>query len=161
MSFMEKLLPAKVDNHYRGNIVALYALPVIAVVLLARSLIHYLKDDSGVNSIASLIRFSGDPDPNQLIYLYSSLWGSQQIITVVVIALVLFRYRSLISVIYLLLMLEVCLRLGASVIHPLTEAYYQHRPPGGLANIPMLIGFGFLFLLSLWHEPPRQANPPG
>ena len=43
--------------------------------MLFRSLVHFLKDDSGVHSIATIITFPGTPDPNNVIYMYSALWG--------------------------------------------------------------------------------------
>ena len=45
--------------------------------MLGRSLIHFLKNDRGANSIATLVTFSGSSDPNQVIYMFSSLWGTR------------------------------------------------------------------------------------
>jgi hypothetical protein len=58
--------------------------------MLGRSLIHFLKADSGVNSIATIVLFPGDLDPNNVIYMFSSLWGTQQLITVVISVTMLF-----------------------------------------------------------------------
>ena len=45
------------------------------VVNTARSLIHFLAEDAGLNSIANIIVFEGDPDPNRVIYLFGSWNG--------------------------------------------------------------------------------------
>ena len=67
---------------------------LIATVMTWRSLVHFLREDSGVNSIASIMTFpflAGEPDPNNVIYLFSSLWGSQQLITILIYVVVLIR----------------------------------------------------------------------
>ena len=61
MTILERLLPKVVDNDYRGSKIALYTFPAILTVFLGRSLIHFFKDDSGVNSIATIHLFPGDP----------------------------------------------------------------------------------------------------
>lgn len=149
MTTLERLLPANANNDYPGSKVALYAFPLILTVMLGRSLIHFLKDDSGVNSIATIHLFSGTPDPNLVIYMFSSLWGSQQLIMVGIAAIVLWRYRSLIPLIYGLFVIEVLLRFTVGTIHPLTPEYYESRPPGAIGNLPALVVFATLFALSL------------
>jgi hypothetical protein len=42
-------------------------------VSLFRSTVHFLKPDSGVNSIASIRVFEGTPDPNHIIYMFSAI----------------------------------------------------------------------------------------
>ena len=73
MSVLETLLPKEANNDYRGGPVPFYTLCLLSTVMLGRSLIHFLKDDSGVNSIATIVTFSGSPDPNQVVYMFSSL----------------------------------------------------------------------------------------
>ena len=158
MTMLERLLPANANNDYGGSKIALYALPLISTVLLGRSLIHFFKGDSGVNSIASIHVFPGTPDPNQVIYMFSALWGSQQLIMVVIIAIVAWRYRSLIPLMYGLLVLEVLFRLSVGVIHPLTPEYYERRPPGAVGNLPMLVVFATMFVLSLRPARGRAAD---
>ena len=112
-----------------------------------------MKSDSGVNSIATIITFEGTPDPNQVIYLFASLWGSQQLIMALLYGLVLLRYRALIPLMYLLLAIEICFRLISGILHPLTEIYYLQTPPGSAGNIPVLIITFILLLLALRQRP--------
>jgi hypothetical protein len=146
---LTRLFPQQANNDYRGNKIALCVFPLIALVILGRSLIHFLKSDAGVNSIATIVTFEGTPDPNQVIYLFASLWGSQQVIMALIYGVVLLRYRSLIPLMYLLLVVEVCFRLISGSLHPLTEIYYLQVPPGSTGNIPVLIIVLILLLLSL------------
>ena len=48
--------------------------------MTARSIIHMLLDDAGINVIARIISFDGEPDANKVIYLFGSLWGFQRVI---------------------------------------------------------------------------------
>ena len=154
MSLAEGLLPREANNDYRGSPIALYTFCVLTAIVLGRSLIHFFKSDSGVNSIATFITFSGDPDPNRLIYMFSALWGTQQLLTVFVFAVVLLRYRNLLPLMYVLLILEACFRMTVGALHPVGEEYYLRTPPGKLANLPLLFVSGLMLYLSL----PRNGS---
>ena len=149
MSILEKILPRQANNDYRGSPIALYTFCLLATVMLVRSLIHFLKADSGTHSIATLITFSGTPDPNPVIYMYSSLWGTQQMITVLLYALVLLRYRNLLPLMYLLFIVEILFRLSVSTLHPLGDDYFARTPPGKIGNLPLLVLAGVMLVLSL------------
>lgn len=56
---VDVILPRQADNDYRGGPVPFYVFCVMTAVMLFRSTVHFLKDDSGVNSIASIIVFEG------------------------------------------------------------------------------------------------------
>lgn len=149
---LEKLLPENANNEYRGSVVALVFFCLIAMLMFGRSLIHFLKDDSGVNSIATIITFAGNPDPNNVIYMFSSLWGTQQLITVLIYGVVLLRYRNLIPLMWLLLIVELFLRMSVGVLHPLTEDFYLRAPPGKVGNLPLLVLAAAMLFLSLRHR---------
>ena len=150
MTALSALLPSEANNDYRGGRLPLYAFGLLLVPLTFRSFVHLLKDDSGVNSIASIVTFAGTPDPNHVIYMYSSLWGSQQLIVLLVYAVVLLRYRNLVPLLWALFGVEVLLRFGVvGVLHPLTPEYYAHTPPGKAGNLPLLVLSGGMLFLSL------------
>ena len=75
MSIFNRLLPDVADNQYLGSKIAFYGLIALLIPLTFRSLVHFLKEDSGVNSIATILTFAGSPDPNTVIYMFSSQWG--------------------------------------------------------------------------------------
>lgn len=149
MSVFEKLIPRQANNDYRGSPIAFYTAFLFMAIFTFRSLVHFFKDDSGVNSIASIIIFPGDPDPNNVIYMFSALWGSQQLITLLIYGLILWRYRNLIPLMYVLIVLECILRLFVGVLHPLTPDFYAHTPPGKVGNLPMLLVAALMLVLSL------------
>ena len=129
MSIYKRLLPDAADNNYFGSKIAIYGLAILMIPLTFRSLVHFLKDDSGVNSIATLLTFSGSPDPNTVIYLFSSLWGGQQLLFVFLAAIVLVRYRSLIPLMFSLFIVECIFRIASVALHGLGPEYYESRPP--------------------------------
>ncbi|MCK6509010.1 hypothetical protein L6R29_03445 [Myxococcota bacterium] len=149
MSTVQKLFPVQANNAYKGSKIALYASYPILTMLLFRSCVHFLKGDGGVNSIATIVRFDGSPDPNRVIYLFSSLWGSQQLLFVLLFVVVLVRYRNLLPLFYALLVVEVCFRLVVGFLHSLDTSFYLRTPPGKLGNLPMLILLTILLFLSL------------
>ncbi len=142
---LDVILPREASNEYRGGAVPLYGFCLMAAVMLFRSSVHLLKDDSGVNSIASIIIFEGNPDPNNVIYLFSALGGLQQMLFVMLYGVVLWRYRNLIPLMFAFMVVESCFGFVVSTLHPLDPLYYEHTPPGKLGQFPKLL-FGVLML---------------
>ena len=159
MTLWRQMLPQPVTNDYQGSRIALFAWALIAPMLAFRSLVHFLAEDAGLNSIATIIVFAGAPDPNQVIYLLGSLWGAQQLIFLLLLIIVLWRYRSLIPLMYALLVVATCLRLAAGGLHPLTPEHYLSTPPGMVATLPMLVVYATLLALSLRAR--KRSTAPG
>ena len=100
-----------------------------------------------MNSIASIIVFEGDPDPNNLIYLFSAIGGMVQLLFVIFYGLVLWRYRNLIPLMFAFLVVESCFGFVVGSLHPLDPIYFEHTPPGKLAAVPKLaFGVTMLFI---------------
>lgn len=146
---LERLLPARADNDYRGSKFAFYGLILLLIPLTFRSLVHFLREDSGVNSIATIITFPGVPDPNTVIYLFHSQWGGQQLLFVFLAAIVLVRYRSLIPMIFAFFIVENLFRMVAGSLHPLTTDHYENLPPGAIATYVFLVYGTVMLWLSL------------
>ena len=145
VSLYKRLLPDPANNNYLGSKIAIYGLAVLLIPLTFRSLVHFLKDDSGVNSIATILTFSGSPDPNTVIYLFSSLWGGQQLLFVFLAAIVLVRYRSLIPLMFALFIVECFFRVVSGALHGLGPEYYESRPPGSIGTYVFLV-YGIVML---------------
>jgi len=148
MSLLDTLLPENANNEFHGGRVPLVTFCALIAMTTFRSSVHFLKGDSGVNSIASIHLFPGDPDPNQVIYMYSSLWGTQQAVMVIVYLIVLMRYRNLIPLMFALMIVEVGFRSVVAQIHPLTPEFYVRTPPGKRGNLPILVISALMILLS-------------
>jgi hypothetical protein len=140
----EILLPAKIDNTIRGSKIPFYVFALYAIVSLVRSCIHLLAPDGGAGSIAGMDLSLAGADG--IIFAFA-LWGSSQLILAVMQLLVVFRYRSFVPFMYLMLMLEVLLRELVGKTKPVT---FAHIPPGAIGNQLILPLAALMLGLSLW-----------
>lgn len=147
---MNKLFPDVADNNYSGAKSAYYFFILWMLVNTWRSFVHFTAEDAGLNSIANLIVFEGTPDPNQVIYLLGSLWGEVQVLLCLISWVVLIKYRSLLSFMYLIWLLEWVLRITLiSSWHGLDDSY-RTAPTPGVIYAPYVLGLlSIFFVLSL------------
>lgn len=148
------LLPASANNDYEGNKYAIYGFYPLLAILLFRGLVHFLKEDAGLHDIATIIPFPifDGIDPNNVIYLFGSLWGASQLIILFFYLIIFFKYRNLLHFIWITMVIDVLFRLISGTIHPLTPEYYINQPPGSIGNIYILIYSISMFLLSIWKK---------
>ena len=148
------LLPASANNDYEGNKYAIYGFYPLLAILLFRGLVHFLKEDAGLHDIATIIPFPifDGIDPNNVIYLFGSLWGASQLIILFFYLMIFFKYRNLLHFIWITMIIDVLFRLISGTIHPLTPEYYINQPPGSIGNIYILIYSMSMFLLSIWKK---------
>jgi hypothetical protein len=142
---LERLLPAKADNTIHGSKLPVYVFALIAMISTVRSFIHLLAPDGGAGSIAGMdLSVSG---ASGTIFAFA-LWGSAQLIYALIQLVVVFRYRSLVPFMYILLIMETFLRMLVGQMKPVT---FAHTPPGAIQNyivIPLAV---VMLVLSLWN----------
>ncbi len=127
-NILDILFPLPADNTVRGSKIPVYLFALIAIVSAVRSLIHLLAPDGGAGSIAGIdLSVAG---VGGIVFAFG-LWGSSQLIYAIVQLLVAFRYRALVPFFYLLLALEVLLRMLVGRIKPVS---FAHTPPGQVGN---------------------------
>ncbi len=142
--FNFNLLPCPADNKYRGNKIALWFFIAFVCLMTWRSTIHMFFEQYGMHSIANFNVLSGDPDPMPLIYMFFSLWGFAQLIFCGVCWIVIFKYKSLIPLMYLFWLIEWSIRL---FLYPLMG---KSVADGGLYTssiIPGAVGAPFVTIL--------------
>ena len=125
---------------------ALYFFVAITVGTIGRSLIHLVAPDGGAQTIASIVldRFtSGAADTVVAIF---ALWGLSQLLFGLLYCVVLMRYRSLIPLMYLFLVLEYC---GRLIIGLFKRLETSGTAPGAIGNWIVLPVVLVLLLLSL------------
>jgi hypothetical protein len=128
----EFFLPSVADDTVRGSKVPSYLFALIAIVSTVRSCIHILAPDGGAGSIAGLdLSVAGAP---AIIFSFA-LWGSAQLVYALIQLAVAFRYRALVPLMYLLLIVETLLRMLVGHIKPVT---FAHTPPGAYGNYVLL-----------------------
>ncbi len=140
----ETLLPSSVDNTIRGTRIPFYIFALYAIVSAVRSCIHLLSPDGGAGTIAGMdLSVTG---ADGIIFAFA-LWGSSQLLFAIIQLLVVFRYRSLIPFMYLMLILETLLRKLVGFMKPVT---FAHTPPGAIGNQIILPLAALMLVLSLW-----------
>jgi hypothetical protein len=138
------LLPAKADNTIRGLKLPVYLFAFISVISAVRSCIHLFAPDGGAGSIAGMdLSVAG---ANGIIFSFA-LWGSAQLIYALIQLVVVFRYRSLVPFMYVLLILEALLRVWVGHMKPVA---FRHTPPGAIGNYVVLPVSALMLAWSLW-----------
>jgi len=150
--FNFNLLPKPANNEFSGNKIALWGFVFFVALMTWRSIIHMFFEEYGLHEIANFIVFSGNPDPNPVIYLFFSLWGLEQLIICALCWIVIFRYKSLIPLMYVFWILEWGVRLfyyPNFVKHLDPNLYKTGFTPGAEGAPYTLVLLLVLFLLSI------------
>ena len=121
-----KLFTSDLNNQYKGSKFVQYGLYTIFAIYIFRSLVHFLAENSGLVGIATIKEFPiiDGLDPNNIIYLFASLWGATQVSLTIILLILFIKYKNLIPLIYLICLLDQCFRLISGYLHPLIEDYY-------------------------------------
>jgi hypothetical protein len=133
-SWLGRLFPESGDNEYQGHKAALLLLYPIALVTLGRSLVHMFRSDGGAQSIASIPLDRFTPDGAAAVILLFAYWGLSQLLIGLLYVLVLWRYRGLVPLVYLFLLVEYAGRLALGAWKPIVTL---STPPGAIANYAM------------------------
>ena len=150
-NLFEILLPATADNTIRGSKLPYYILILVAGIGTVRSLIHIFAPDGGAGSIAGMdLTVSGAAE---VIFAFA-LWGSAQLIYALLQWVVIFRYRSLVPLMWGLQLLET---LGRMLVGRLKPVTFAHTPPGAYQNYLYLALSILMLALALWTE--RKTLP--
>ena len=102
----EKLFPKTVDNQYRGMTVARWIFVAMTIVIVGRSLAHIFLPDGGAQSIAPIPLDAFPPIAASVIIGMFAYWGLSQLLLGLLYVLVLWRYQSLIPLMWFSLFVE-------------------------------------------------------
>lgn len=143
-NIITRILPHPVTNTFPGSKLPVYVFTLLAIISAARGLIHMLAPDGGAGSIAGMdLSVTG---ADGIIFAFG-LWGSSQLLFALVQLVIAFRYRSLIPFMYLLLILEILLRMLVGQLKPVT---FAHTPPGAIGNEIVLPLAALMLALSFY-----------
>ena len=151
MKLINKILPETINNDFNGPKIALYGFYPILAMMIFRSITHFLSESAGLVNIANIniLPLIDGIDPNNLVYLFASLWGASQLILTLLIMIIFFKYKSLLPLLWIILIIDILFRFVSGSIHPLTEEYYSAVPPGRLSQVPLLVYGTLMFFLSI------------
>lgn len=140
---LDVLFPRTASNDYRGHPVALWVFVPITLVTWGRSLTHILRFDGGAESIATIPLEQYSPAAAAVVVTMFALWGLSQLLLGAVYAAVLWRYRNLLPLMYLLLVIEYTGRFAIGAWKPIETLA---APPGATANLVFpILGAVMLF----------------
>lgn len=142
---MDKILPHIVDNTFRGRKVALWFFYLITLITVIRSCIHIFKDDGGAQSIATIPLYTfTDAGATSVIFIFAYL-GLSQLMFGIIQVIVAFKYKSLIPLMYLMLVIEYGGRFFISFFRTI---HTTGQAPGGIGNKVLPIICLVMFFLS-------------
>ena len=112
-------------------------------VIVVRSCIHFFSSDGGANSIAG-IDISVEGGDNIVAIFHQ--WGAMQLLLVLLLYVLFFKYPGLTPLIALTLVIEPIFRLISGKIMPVTT---EGTPPGEALNGVSFYALAVLFIASL------------
>ena len=125
---------------------------VVAGISTIRSLIHLLAPDGGAMSIAGInVELAGGAN---IIAIFAQ-WGASQLVLALIYWMVIVRYRSLIWLMWIIILVEQLLRIVAGHLKPIAT----DLPPPGAYETYILLAVSSLVLASgLWARRDKQIN---
>ncbi len=140
---IDRLFPPHVDNNYQGHPIALWLFVLITAITLGRSLVHIFLSDGGAQSIATIPLDTYTPAAADTVIRGFALWGLSQLLLAFIYVGVLWRWRTLLPLMYLLLVVEYVGRFAIGVTNPVATL---ETPPGATANF-VFTALGLLMLV--------------
>jgi hypothetical protein len=145
----DKLLPQPIDNTYSGSKIALWLFGLIVFVHIIQSVLVILNGYSTAQSADGIPLETYPAAAAQTIVAIFAVSSLRRLIISLIGAVVLFRYRSAVPVMFVVLGLSY---LGSQVIFQFVPIVRVGTPPGVVMN---LIMFGLTIVglaLSLWRR---------
>lgn len=103
---MSRILPASIDNRYLGHPLGLWLYVPVTLQKVAMSLTHLLKADGGAQTLSSIPLDTYPPSAAENVIGLFARMGLEQLTLALLLLLVLLRYRALIPLMYLLVVLQ-------------------------------------------------------
>jgi hypothetical protein len=145
----DKLLPQPIDNTYSGSKTALWLFGLIVSVQILQSVMVILNGQMTAQSADGIPLETYSPAAAQTILAIFMISSLRRLIISLICAVVLFRYRSAVPLMFVVLGLSY---LGGQVILQFVPIVRVGTPPGIIMN---LIMFGLTIVglaLSLWRR---------
>ena len=139
---ISKVFPTDPFSFEGFQIVRIFA-ALILLLMLVRSCIHLFASDGGAQRIAGVD--TSVEGGNNIIAMFHQ-WGAIQLILVILLVVLFFRYPGLTPLIVLTIAFDPVMRFVAGRIMNVTST---RTPPGATLNAPAFIVLMLLFVASL------------
>ena len=148
---VKKILP-KDPSAFSGFRLVRILLAIYMMIIVIRSCIHFFASDGGANSIAG-IDISVEGGDNIVAIFHQ--WGATQLLLVLLLYVLFFRYPGFTPLIALTLAIEPIFRFISGKIMPITA---QGTPPGESLNGVSFYVLSALFITSLFEKAPKDKK---
>ncbi len=148
---LEKILPKQINNKFPGYKFSAYAFLVITIITIARSLAHMFLPDGGAESIATIDLSVEGAD---IIVGLFAQWGFSQLLMAGFYIVVFFRYKSLIPLMYIIIITEYAGRIGMGLLKPIETV---GTSPGGIVSF-IIVPLAIILLFFAIREPNREKE---
>ncbi|MFN2098745.1 hypothetical protein [Altererythrobacter sp. MF3-039] len=151
---LDRLLPAQFDNVYRGNRLALWVFYPITAITLWRSQHHMLAPDGGAQSLATIPLNSYPDGASATIIAIFAQWGLIQLLLGMIMLLAALRYKSMVPLLWLVLLVEWT---GRGLVGQFKPVETISTAPGQIGNLVVPIVALVMLVLALWPEKNSEA----
>ena len=128
---LDRIFPKELSNTYQGKTIAKWVFIAMVMMTIARSLVHIFLPDGGAQSIATIPLNAFSPDASAVVIGMFAQWGLTQLMFALLYVFVLWRYQSLIPLMWLFILIEYSGRLLLAFAKPFETA---GQAPGAIGN---------------------------
>lgn len=143
------ILPQRIDNSYRGHRLALWLLVPVLVLKTGIALGTIFNGRVAAQSADGIPLDRFGAEGAQAVLALFALWGLAQLVLSVLGVLALTRYRAMVPLLYVLLLVEHLLRKWILLVKPIARS---GTPPGPYINLALVATMIVGLALSLWRR---------
>jgi hypothetical protein len=143
---IERIFPMQVPNSYTGRAVAKWVFVAMTVLTIGRSLAHIFLPDGGAQSIATIPLDTFTASGATVVVGMFAQWGLTQLMFGLLYLIVLWRYQSLIPLMWLFIFFEWTGRLLVGLAKPMETV---GTAPGAIGNLILPVLAMIMLVLSL------------
>ena len=155
MAKLGQLLPRCADNTYHGHKLALWLFALLVLPKIDMSLNAIFNGYSVASTVDEIPLDTFTPAGSQTVVSLFALLGLSQLMICLLGILVLARYRSLVSLMFTLFLLE---HLSRKLILQFTPIARTGTPPGSAIILALIAVIIVGLVLSLWSRDSLQAQ---
>jgi len=142
----DKIFPKELSNTYQGKTIAKWVFIAFMIMTIARSLAHIFLPDGGAQSIATIPLDDFTSSGVAVVIGIFAQWGLTQLMFGLVYLIVLWRYQSLIPLMWLFIFFEWTGRLLVGFAKPMETV---GTAPGAIGNLIFPLLALLMLVLSL------------
>jgi hypothetical protein len=158
---VNRLFPKVLDNHYQGQKLALWLLGLLVLVKAAMGLNSIFNGYHVATDADGIPLYSFTPAGARAVVAFLSVWGLEILLLSLLSLLALVRYRAMVPLMFLVLLMEQAGRKATFAALPIAKPVAAAGPPPAFSiNLVICILLVVGIVLSLWPRKQAPGNPP-